>query len=124
MRIRRPLTRRCLRCGRRTTASRCSECRAKLELERQSRQPYRAAYSSPEYRAARRITLQRAGGRCERILPDGSRCPRPAEETNHRIPLSAARSLEEALALCVEANLEAVCFDHNPRGPNNNHGSL
>lgn len=60
--------------------------------------------------------MRQAGRRCERILPSGERCPAPAEETNHVIPLSTARSLEEALALCAPENLEAVCRRHHPRG--------
>ncbi|HXF72237.1 MAG TPA: hypothetical protein VNO79_06475 [Actinomycetota bacterium] len=50
-----------------------------------------------------------------RTLPSGERCPAPAEETNHVVPLPAARGLEEALALCLPENLEAV-RRHHPRG--------
>lgn len=108
----------CIDCGVSTTnGSRCPRCAGPVEAERQSRQPYRAAYASPEYASARRIRLRRAGYRCERILPDGRRCPKPAEECNHTIPLSSARSLDEAIALCRWELLEAVCFPHHPRGP-------
>ncbi len=108
----------CLDCGRRTTnGSRCERCAGPVELERQSRQVYRAAYGSPEYASARRIRLRRAGYRCERILPDGTRCTASAEETNHTIPLSSARTYEEAIAFCRWELLEAVCVPHHPRGP-------
>ena len=107
----------CLDCGQRTTnGSRCPRCAGPVELERQARQPYRLAYASPEYASARRIRLRRAGYRCERLLPDGTRCPAPAAETNHTIPLSSSRTYEEAIALCRWDLLEGVCFEHHPRG--------
>lgn len=110
------LARPCLGCGRKTrNGSRCRRCEAALDAARQARQLYRLAYSSSEYQESRRVRLQLAGGRCEREVR-GTRCPAPARETNHRIPLSEARSLAEAIALCDWRNLEAVCRDHNPRG--------
>jgi hypothetical protein len=111
-RIRRP----CLDCGRTADGTRCDGCAAIYEAKRQARQPYRAVYGSPEYHSARRIRIKRAGGRCERILPGGTRCPRHAVETHHTIPLSSAGSYEEALALCRWELLEATCYSHNPRG--------
>jgi hypothetical protein len=101
--------RRCLnrRCARTTySGSYCPEHAASSRLERQ---PYAAAYWTPEYHAARRARLELAGYRCET-------CGAPAEETHHVIPLSSARTLAEAVALCTVENLRAVCFDHNPRG--------
>lgn len=89
---------------------------AALERARQTRQPYRAAYFSSAYRSARRERLAQAGGRCEAILPDGTRCQRKAEEVHHVVPLSQARSCEEAELLCTPSNLRAVCRDHHPRG--------
>jgi hypothetical protein len=87
-----------------------------VQAELQARQPYRFAYQSAIYRGNRRRALKRAGGRCERMIGD-LRCPMPATEVNHRVPLSAAgRDRVAALALCELANLEAVCHDHNPRG--------
>lgn len=68
-----------------------------------------------EYHAARKVTLERAGGRCERVI-DRVRCSVLARKTNHIVPLSTARSMDEALALCLPGNLEAVCLRHNPRG--------
>ncbi len=113
----------CLVCGRPTRrGSRCPRHAAEAERRRQARQLYRLAYASPEYRTARAIRMRQAGGRCERILPSGERCSLPAEETNHVVPLSAARSLEEALSLCSVENLEAVCRRHHPRGLGTNDG--
>lgn len=60
--------------------------------------------------------MERAGGRCERILASGARCPELATEANHTIALATARTFEEALNLSDWQLLEAVCFDHNPRG--------
>lgn len=105
--IRRRIGRRCLRCS--TTVYRGSYCAAHELPNRLERQPYAAAYWSPEYRAARKARLELAGYRCEV-------CGAPAEETHHVIPLSNARSLREAIQLCTIENLRAVCFDHNPRG--------
>jgi len=106
----------CIECGRPTLGSRCEQHAAEVELERQARQPYRAAYFSGEYEAARAAAFRRAGGRCEARWPNGSRCRAPAEEAHHLVALSTASSYEEAIALCDEANLLAVCFRHNPRG--------
>jgi hypothetical protein len=78
--------------------------------------PYRLAYSSAFYREQRSIRLRRAGYRCEAILANGERCPATAMETHHVDPLSTARSLEEAIAMCNWRNLRAVCRPHNPRG--------
>lgn len=114
---RRRIGRPCVGCGRPTTSgSRCSQCAEPIEAARQARQIYRTAYASPEYRTARRAAMRRAGGRCVRILPGGERCPNQAQETNHLIPLSAAATVEDAIALCVAENLEAVCWIHHPRG--------
>lgn len=114
-----PIPKPCVDCGRRTIGgSRCGRCAPRAEVRRQLRQPYRIAYFSPEYRRARARRLRRAGGRCEAILSDGTRCLKIAQETHHLTPLSTARSLRQALALCTEANLRAVCVQHNPRlGP-------
>lgn len=107
----------CHDCGRkiRGRGRRCSRCGPRHEARRQARQPYRQAYFSPEYRAARAQRMKLAGGRCEAIV-GRARCRRPAEETHHVIPLSQAASLEEAIALCTVENLRAACFRHNPRG--------
>ena len=86
-----------------------------MEAARDSDEWWRDAYRSPEYHEARKVTLERAGGRCERVT-DGNRCPASAREANHIRPLSTARSMDEAITLCDPANLEAVCKDHNPRG--------
>ncbi|HXF73707.1 MAG TPA: hypothetical protein VNO79_13995, partial [Actinomycetota bacterium] len=86
----RPILRPCIVCGRPSRGSRCPSHAREFEAARQARQPYRAAYLSERYRTARRIRLELAGWRCERILPSGERCPRRAEETHHRIPLSEA----------------------------------
>ena len=114
--MRREIRRPCLDCGRPSRGSRCPEHAAEHERERQARQPYRAAYRSDVYRENRRIRLARAGYRCERVLPDGSRCTHAAVETHHVIPLSTARSYGEALRLCDWRNLEALCRTHHPRG--------
>jgi hypothetical protein len=115
----RSIGRPCVVCGRRTyTGSRCEVHAAQLEATRQARQPYRAAYRSAEYRAARRRRLDLAAGRCEFVDEAGVRCPRAASETHHVIPLSSAMSYDLALALCTPVNLRAVCHRHNPRpGP-------
>jgi hypothetical protein len=106
----------CLDCGTPTGATRCLQCSGPFEARRQARQPYRAAYGSAKYREARRIRIIMAGEQCEFYDGFGQRCHRPAVETHHMIPLSSARSLEEALELCSVTNLRAVCFGHNPRG--------
>jgi hypothetical protein len=108
----------CIDCGRRIPAkgSRCAECQAPLEQARQARQPYRGAYSSALYRRNAKECIRRAGGRCTRILADETRCTAVAVEAGHVVPLSRSTSLAEALMLCELDNLEAVCFDHNPRG--------
>lgn len=114
---RRRIGRPCVDCGRPTASgSRCPSCAEPVEAARQARQIYRAAYASPEYRTARRQAMRAAGGRCVRILPTGERCPARAQETNHRIPLSTAQTVEEAIALCRAELLEPVCFPHHPRG--------
>jgi hypothetical protein len=114
--MRGPILRPCIKCGRPSPNSRCRRHTEEKELERQARQPYRAAYFSPEYRVARAARIRAAGGRCEAIDELGARCPLPAQETDHIMPLSTARSLGEAIALCVVTNLRAVCVEHNPRG--------
>jgi hypothetical protein len=106
----------CIICGTPSRGTRCPRHARLAEASRQGRQPYRAAYASPEYRRARSERLEFAGGRCEAVLPDGTRCPRPARETHHVVPLSVARDVAEALALCRVENLRAVCRVHNPRG--------
>lgn len=107
----------CVRCGRRTEgASFCPVHAAELTEERLRRQTYRAAYASPEYRRARRAVFRRAGGRCEHVDGYGFRCVDPPVEAHHRVPLSIAETIEEAVALCTADNLEAVCYRHNPRG--------
>lgn len=111
------MKRTCIDCGRTIRGgSRCRDCTRKAEATRQSRQPYRAAYSSAEYRAARRQRMALAGGRCEWIYGDGRRCPEPATEAHHTISLATARSYAEALELCRVELLRATCFEHNPRG--------
>lgn len=107
----------CATCGRRSIRERCPRCETAYERRRQASQPYRRAYSSPEYRVARKVIRQRSGGRCEAILPGGRRCSERATEAGHRIPLSTARSYAEAVALCRPELLEDVCRAHNPRGP-------
>ncbi len=114
--MRRTIARPCIECGRPTTGSRCRLHAVPIERARQARQVYRAAYLSVEYRTARGRRLRQAGWRCERILPSGARCGRPAGETHHTVPLSEARDYEEALAFCRVELLEAVCSEHNPRG--------
>jgi hypothetical protein len=111
--IRRP----CQACGIPTTGVRCSLCQGKAEAARQARQPYRAAYESPEYRKSRIAARRRSGGRCEAVDAAGARCPSPATEAHHTVPLSTARSLDEAIALCRPELLRDVCHRHNPRGP-------
>lgn len=113
---RRRILRPCAKCGRRTQGTYCSRCAPLIESRRQSRQPYRAAYFSAEYQEARRARLDAAGGRCEAVLAGGERCPLPAQETHHVVPLSTATSLAEAIALCCVENLRAACWHHNPRG--------
>jgi hypothetical protein len=118
VKVRRRIRRPCIVCGRSTDrGSRCPRHALDAERQRQARQPYRFAYFTPVYRRERAAALERSGGRCERIREDGTRCPLPALETNHRVPLSSARSRDEALALCDRSNLEATCWRHNPRGP-------
>lgn len=113
--VRRRLQKPCLDCGALSPNTRCPRHTAIHEATRIVRQPYRAAYFTPFYREQRLIALLRAGWRCERVTDD-ERCPRAASETNHIVPLSTARSYDAAIALCIATNLEAVCFDHNPRG--------
>jgi hypothetical protein len=76
---------------------------------------WRQVRSSAFYRANRRIRIRKAGGQCERVIDD-VRCPAPATEANHTIPLATARSLAEAIELSRWELLEAVCPSHNPRG--------
>src|SRR5437660_10561998 len=68
----------CLDCGHLSRGSRCSVHTRTAELERQARQPYRAAYSSPEYRRARAERMKVAGGACEYVYLGGRRCGRAA----------------------------------------------
>jgi hypothetical protein len=106
----------CIDCGRRIAkGSRCPVCEAPRERQRQERQPYRAAYGSPEYRQAKKEAARRSGGQCEAFVAL-HRCPRPATEFHHVIPLSRAQSLAGAIALCRADNLAHVCQPHNPRG--------
>lgn len=109
--IRRP----CIRCGAPTDRSYCPQHELDAEAERDVQEWWREAYRSPEYHEARKVVLEAARGRCVRQV-DGLRCTAPARETNHIVPLSTARSMDEALVLCAPANLEAVCRNHNPRG--------
>ena len=110
------LPRPCIECGRKTrNGTRCTACAPIKERQRQARQWYRFAYRTPTYRTNRAIAIRRAGGRCVREV-DGERCRYPAQETDHRIPLSTARSPDEAIALCDWRNLDPVCWRHNPRG--------
>jgi predicted kinase len=114
----------CLDCGARTAgSSRCdlheSEAIARRRIaedRRHRRQWYRAAYASPEYRAARKAVRRRSGGRCEQVLASGARCPASAAEAHHTVPLSTAADLASALALCTPELLLDVCAAHNPRG--------
>jgi len=46
----------------------------------------------------------------------GNRCIELVCETNHIMPLSTARSMDEVLALCEAENLEAVYRALNPGG--------
>lgn len=112
------VTRVCIDCGVRIarSRSRCAKCQRPVEAALQGRQFYRAAYSSAIYRSARRAVFRRSGGQCERILHSRRRCTAPCSEANHIKPLSSARDMIEALALCDASNLEAVCHEHNPRG--------
>jgi hypothetical protein len=114
--VRRRIRRPCIVCGASTIGSRCPRHAIDVERARQARQPYRAAYFTPFYRRERAAVLKRSGGQCERVEAGGIRCTNPALETGHRVPLSTARSLQEAIALCDRGNLEAVCWRHNPRG--------
>lgn len=107
----------CSGCGGTSYAGpRCERCAAPVEARRRAAQPYRAAYYSSQYRAARRARLKAAGGQCEALLEHGVRCTGLAQEAHHVIPLSTARSYAEAIALCAISNLRAVCWRHNPRG--------
>jgi hypothetical protein len=79
----------CGHCGRRTEdgAAYCPRCapaygtRPQTEAERLDRQPHRAEYNTPEYRANRARRYLLAGGKCEacgvalrgRLHPDGVR---------------------------------------------------
>lgn len=106
----------CLDCGREiATGSRCRDDERAREQGRNLAEPWRAAYSSAVYRENRAAVIAEAGGICTRVLPNG-RCRIEATEANHIIPLSTARSFEEAIRLCDKANLEATCSVHNPRG--------
>lgn len=100
----------CIDCGRTSQGTRCPACEARNERARQGRQPYRAGYASPTYRAARRRVLRRDGWRCCAILANGRRCSAPAREVHHLVPLSAGGSPDD------EANLVSVCLRHQPRG--------
>jgi hypothetical protein len=112
MRLGRP----CIRCGRKTTNGNYCDAHRPTTAERDARQPYRAAYFTPEYRRARRERFKIAGGRCEYVDARG-RCERVPTEAHHVVPLSLAGSdLAAAVALCSVENLRAVCREHNPRG--------
>src|SRR5438552_1345041 len=112
MMTRRRIGKPCIDCGRTTSGgSRCPKHEEEHETERQARQWYRAVYESPEYRRARAARKRMAGGQCEAIVelgpPNGAqaRCPAPGVEAHHLYPLSTARTLEEALALCTVEKL-------------------
>ena len=102
----------CIRCGRPSAGSYCSPHEEQI---RAASMPYRRAYNSAIYRENRRIRMDHAKDRCEAMVGE-ARCPAAAAETHHVIPLSSARTYEEALALCDWRNLRAVCWPHNPRG--------
>jgi hypothetical protein len=104
----------CLVCGRRTSGgSRCDVHQAREDARQQARQWYRAVYGTGVYQSNRRIRMAKAGGQCERVIQD-VRCIARAVECHHTMPLSTARSLDEALAFSRWELLEAVCARHHP----------
>lgn len=109
----------CLDCGTivESPARRCIPHARKHEAARQARQPYRLAYRSEEYQAARREAKARARGQCEAMLGDGSRCPARGTEAHHLDALSASSSIQDAIGRSSADRLAWVCRRHNPRGP-------
>lgn len=90
----------CLDCGAPTTgASRCPQ-----HTDRTRRQPWRAGYDTPEYRANREQALQRDGWRCVRCgrgIADGVRV-----EVDHVIALSSGGGND------ID-NLQVMCEMHH-----------
>lgn len=98
----------CYACGRHSAKGYCPEhdpwAGDKVELDRLKRQPWRAGYRTPSYRAGKKAALARARGACER-------CGRTdlALEVDHRIPLSTATSPDDFPALNDPSNLWVLC---------------
>ena len=117
----------CLEPGcRRLTASgsRCpAHARARETARSRARaatEPWQAWYSSPAYRAARRLALARAGGQCEAELVAGGRCPvRAGLDTHHVQPARLAPALfndpDNLLVLCRPHHAEIEAADRARR---------
>ncbi len=98
----------CLVCHRSITGgSYCPPCKRLREERRQSRQPYRDDYNTPEHRAFRRAVRARAAGKCEACrLPE---TPEARHHVHHLVPLSKGgdnRASNGAL-LCTDCHKRA-----------------
>lgn len=98
----------CYVCGRHSNKGYCPEhdpwAGDKTEQERLARQPWRAGYRHPSYRAGKKIALARSGGACEK-------CGRStlALEVDHVVPLSTATSAADYPRLNAPENLSVLC---------------
>lgn len=98
----------CYVCGRPGPKGYCPEhdpwSGDKPEPERLRRQPWRAGYRTPSYRAGRKKALERARGACER-------CGRSdlALEVDHQVPLSTAQGPGDFPHLNRPDNLVVLC---------------
>jgi 5-methylcytosine-specific restriction endonuclease McrA len=97
----------CKVCGKQGPRSYCDEHNPFInpgtEEDRLKRQPWRAAYRDPSYHRERQAILRDAKGYC-------SRCGRPSKlEVDHIVPLSSAKTVEQAFALNNRSNLRALC---------------
>lgn len=85
------LPRPCLTCGQPThNGSRCPQhTTTPTTTQRATRSPYRAAYTSSEYRTNKRLAYTRAQGQCE-ATTNNRRCPNPATDCDHITDLADA----------------------------------
>lgn len=99
----------CSVCGKPGPKSWCDEhdphnVMKRTEPERRAAQPWREAYSYPEYHRERAAALRRCGGACEGC----GRTDRPLE-ADHVIPLSSESTPEGWHRLTTRGNLRMLC---------------
>lgn len=107
----------CMVCGRSTSGKYCNAHEPTVdEALRQARHPYRADYSTAEYRRNRQHRLERARGRCEDC---GRRVISGQYESDHVIPVRIWRARNLPGSPNALDNLRIRCIiprDGAPRG--------